>query len=123
MMEPNLIQKFKHFFTHLNQKTSTRDLNENDTGVDYEDLRSNDMWCLGYLILISLDFEFAGLYRFDPKSEHDLISFDVDRFLPKYKQFCERFSSDQNFIYVMNSLLGLERFSEGTLTRVKVHGL
>lgn len=118
MMEPNLIRKFKEYFAGLKRAPNAFDKNQNDTGIDYVDLRSNDLWCLSFLILILFEFKFAGCYTFDPRSEGALITFDVRLFIGLYKAFCERFAHDANLIYVLNSLLGIERFGEGS-RRVK----
>lgn len=113
MMEPNLIRKFKGYFAEFKKKKNPFDKNQNDTGIDYVDLRSNDLWCLTYLILITFDFKFASCYTFNPTNEDSLIAFNVKLFIEVYKSFCEKFAHDANLIYVMNSLLGIGRFSEG----------
>ena len=114
MMEPNLIAKFKNYFSSDIQKSVSGDINQNDSGIDYVDLRSNDLWCLTYLMLITFDFKFATCYKFNSKNKNELISFNIDQFIVLYKSFCESIAHDENFIYVMNSLLGMERFSEST---------
>lgn len=117
MMEPGLITKFTRYFATFDSKNNSADVNFNDTGVDYVDLRSNDLWCLTYLMLIAFQFKFAACYSFDSTRKDSLIRFDSARFVRLYKAFCGKCAHDANLIHVVNSLLGVERFSQGTLTR------
>jgi hypothetical protein len=118
-MEPNLISKFKNYFSKEIQRKISFDKNQNDTGINYIDLRSNDLWCLTYLILITFDFKFATCYAFDSSNKKNLISFNVALFIELYKSFCQKVSYDENFIYVVNSLLGMERFDESISLTIK----
>ena len=104
-MEPNLISKFLDYYKKKPNNTSS-DININDTGIEYNDLRSNDLWCLTYLVLITFNFEFAKCYTFDPTNDTKIVGFKIAEFIKIYKTFCEKFQDDKNLIYVMNSLLG-----------------
>ena len=85
----------------------------NDTKITYNDLRSNDLWCIGYLILILLDSEFANCYSFNPNNVTKIIHFDPEKFLVLYKNLCGQNRIDENLIYVLNKVIGIERFFSG----------
>ena len=51
-MEPTLIEKFKKYRRRRERKELKADFKANDSGVSAADMRSNDLWCIVFLILI-----------------------------------------------------------------------
>ena len=115
MMELSLIRKFKLYLQKKNLKRVSFNMNENDSDIDYIDLRSNDLWCMTFLLLITFDYNFASCYSYNPKQPMVLLNFNKERFINLYKNFCEEFKTDENLIYVCNSLFGMKRFDKGKL--------
>lgn len=76
-------------------------------------MRGNDLWMMGYFILMSFNADFAKCYTYKPKRPSSPIVFNVSKFLELYKGFCVRFELDSHLIHVLNEMLGMNRFSEG----------
>lgn len=113
MIEPNVIQKISLYIGKRHRNQINPNLNINDSQVTYSDLRSNDLWCIGYLMLILLDGDFISCYSFNHTNKKKLTSFDSAKFLVLYKNLCGQQLVDENMVYVLNTLLGLDRFLSG----------
>jgi len=94
------------------------DPRKNDSGVSYEDLRSNDAWSLGFLLLLTHNPNFAYCYKYRVEtSDNSLIEFDPQLFVKFFNKFCRRNKDDQNLIYVLRQMMGLKKF-EGSKHKV-----
>lgn len=115
-MEPNLIIKYKRYLHKKKQKKIKEDPRKNDSGVNYEDLRSNDTWSLGFLLLLTHNPNFAYCYRYRQEtSDGSIIEFNQKLFLKFFNKFCRKNEEDKNLIYVLRQMMGLKKY-EGSRT-------
>lgn len=110
-MEPNLIYKFKRYLLNMRKGVIKKDPSKNDSGVDYEDLRSNDVFVLGFIILLTHNPDFAYCYKYRKKtSDGFLIEFDKNLFIKLFSKFTKTQRNDSNLVYVLRKLLGLRKY-------------
>jgi hypothetical protein len=110
-MEPNLITKYKRYLAKKKSGKIKADPRKNDSGVNYEDLRSNDIWSLGFLLLLTHNPNFAYCYKYRIEtSDNSLIEFDPQLFKKLFSKFCRKNETDPNLIYVLRQMMGLKKF-------------
>jgi hypothetical protein len=110
-MEPNLIYKYKRYYNKKNKGSIKEDPRKNDSGVDYEDLRSNDTWSLGFLLLLTHNPNFAYCYKYRKEtSDESLIEFDKKLFIKLFSKFTRKNQDDPNLIYVLRQMMGLKKY-------------
>lgn len=110
-MEPNLITKYKRYLNKKKKGKIKSEARKNDSGVSYEDLRSNDMWSLGFLLLLTHNPNFAYCYKYRLETSDDsLIEFDSKLYVKLFRKFCRRNETDKNLIYVLQQMMGFRKF-------------
>ena len=104
----------------------SHDNKQNDSGISYEDLRSNDMWSLAFLLLLTHNPRFGFCYTFrEQNSDGSLISFNHNLFKKLFGKFMRKFPEDKNLIYVLKQMVGYRKFesSKKTLNLDNLNGL
>lgn len=110
-MEPNLIIKYNRYISKKNQNKIKIDPRKNDSGVSYEDLRSNDTWSLGFLLLLTHNPNFAYCYKYRSEtSDNTLIEFDQKLFVKLFGKFTRKNQDDPNLIYVLRRMMGVPKY-------------
>lgn len=110
-MEPNLITKYNRYVNKKNQNKIKADPRRNDSGVSYEDLRSNDTWSLSFLLLLTHNPNFAYCYKYrNETSDSSLIEFDNKLYMKLFGKFCKKHDDDPNLIYVLRKMMGVRKF-------------
>jgi len=110
-MEPNLIYKYNRYYSKKKKGTIKEDPKKNDSGVSYEDLRSNDTWSLGFLLLLTHNPNFAYCYKYRKETSNDsLIEFDKQLYVKLFNKFKRKNADDPNLIYVMSKMMGFKKY-------------
>ena len=111
-MEPSLIPKFLEYRKRKRSKQVKMDPKTNDSGVTLQDMQSNDVWSILFMLLLTHNFRFANCYSYTSEDPFGpVISFDVKLFKNLFITVLRAYELDRNFCYVLNSLCKFERFS------------
>ena len=109
LMEPNLVSKYLQYYSKSQQNKISNDPQKNDTGVTYEDLQSNDMYSMAFLLLLTHNHSFGKSYTYSEKNEDKtLIKFHPNIFQKYFDRFCKKYDYDRNLIYVLKKWLDIK---------------
>ena len=123
-MEPTLIEKFKKYRRRRERKELKADFKANDSGVSAADMRSNDLWCIVFLILIIYEPRFIGCYKFprDDQGRRSIV-FDSEQFVKLLEKFLCACELDQNFSFVIKKLCNYDLFKQSRPGRPRTRNL
>ena len=112
-MSPSLVKKFNQFVKYKRNNVISEDKTDNDTGVDYQDLRSNDAWSLVFMLMLTHNPQFCYCYSYREQNEKGkLIDFKPKIFLKLFRRFERKHVDDPNLVYVIKRLLGYQNFAD-----------
>lgn len=120
LMEPNLVIKYQQYHSKFKQGKISPNNHKNDSGVNYEDLQSNDMWCIAFLLLLTHNHSFGKSYTYqDTNQDKILIKFHPNSFKKYFDRFCKKYDYDRNLIYVLKRMVGYRKFEQSTLLTIR----
>lgn len=113
LMEPNLLIKYLRYHSKFQQGKIAANVQKNDTGVNYEDLQSNDMWSIAFLLLLTHNHSFGKSYTYrEENQDNTLIKFHPNIFKKYFDRFCKKYEYDRNLIYVLKRMVGYQKFEK-----------
>ena len=103
----------------MNQKGAGKidpNLKKNDSGITYDDMRSNDTWSICFLLLLTHNPNFAYCYTYRKENKDGtLINFNLVLFKKLLDKFERKFNDDRNLIWVIHRMIGHEKFDSRKL--------
>lgn len=84
-----------------------------DEEVGVEDLVSNDIFCIVYIVLNLCNNDFSECYEFNPAYSQSLVRFNRKMFLEVVSGFFFHISHDSELVWVFKQLLCLGKFRTG----------
>ena len=117
-MEPNLIRKFNSYMRYKAKNKIVLDIKMNDSGVTFEDMRSNDIWSILFLLLLTHNPKFSFCYTYrEQNKDGDIIKFDSSLFKKLFERVLRKYENDLNFCFVIKEMIGFHRFKEISVNR------
>ena len=118
LMEANLMQKFLKYMKRQERGVVDENKHINDSGITFEDMRSNDVWSLSFLLLLTYSPKFAYCYHYGHENAGgEDITFNQALFKTLFAKVLRKYKEDENFCYVLSRMVGWSRFeSVGDVT-------
>lgn len=105
------MQKFLKYMKRKERGLVDEDKHINDSGITFEDMRSNDVWSLAFLLLLTHSPKFAYCYHYGHENAGgEDITFNAGLFKTLFKKVLKKYKEDENFCYVLSRMVGWDRF-------------
>lgn len=111
LLEPNIIKRILEYKKELeNGKPPS-----GEDFINKNDLISQDLFCILYIVLNLCNGEFFECYNFYQGDRQNLISFNREKFKETLGGFIFHISHDRELVWVFKKLLCIEKYNSGWL--------
>ena len=109
LIEPSLISKFLQY----NQELDAGKEPKGEDFVNKKYMKSNDIFCLVYSLLIVCDPRFSKCFSYIGRHNECLVKFNRQYFKDLFNDLMFSISDDKNLVFVLKKLLDIEKYKSG----------